>query len=95
MDTTEIYLHKKASQFIMGLIDFLKLDSVYLIGASSGASIALCLSTLRADLVKRAIVIGQKRLDFFVNSLLWIVPHGGHFCFPPYLDAKYESHFVK
>lgn len=58
MDTTKMFLHKKASQYIIGLIDFLKLDSIYLIGASSGGIITLYLATLRPDLVKRAVVIG-------------------------------------
>ncbi|MFI5407229.1 MAG: alpha/beta fold hydrolase [Nitrososphaerales archaeon] len=58
MDTTKVFLHQKATEYIIGLIDFLKLDSVYLIGASSGGPITLYLSTLRPDLVKRAVVIG-------------------------------------
>ncbi len=58
MDTTKVFLHKKATEYIIGLIDFLKLDSVYLIGASSGGPITLYLATLRPDLVKRAVVIG-------------------------------------
>ena len=58
MDTTKVFLHKRATEYIIGLIDFLKLDSIYLIGASGGGSITLYLATLRPDLVKRAIVIG-------------------------------------
>jgi pimeloyl-ACP methyl ester carboxylesterase len=174
MDTTKVYLHKKATEYIIGLIDFLKLDSVYLIGASGGGYITLYLATLRPDLVKRAVVIGgltyrpkqvreilagwskdpdateiarngkekaillHKQFTYFSqlygdpsftpdvlstiraktlivqgdndfapisnalemyqnipNSYLWIVPNGGHFCFPPYLDPKNESDFVK
>lgn len=57
MDTTKVFLHKRATEYIIGLIDFLKLDSVYLIGASSGGSITLQLAILRPDLVKRAVVI--------------------------------------
>ena len=176
MDTTKVFLHKKATEYIIGLIDFLKLDSIYLMGASSGGVITLYLATLRPDLVKRAIVIGgfiyrpkqvreivagwtkdpdaneitthgkkkaillHKQFTYFSqlygdpsftpdvlsaigartliihgdndqlaptisnalemyknipNSYLWIVPNGGHFCFPPYLDPKNESDFVK
>jgi pimeloyl-ACP methyl ester carboxylesterase len=174
MDTTKVYLHKKATEYIIGLIDFLKLDSVYLIGASGGGYITLYLAILRPDLVKRAVVIGgltyrpkqvreilagwskdpdateiarngkekaillHKQFTYFSqlygdpsftpdvlstiraktlivqgdndfapisnalemyqnipNSYLWIVPNGGHFCFPPYLDPKNESDFVK
>ena len=176
MDTTKAFLHKKATEYIIGLIDFLKLDSIYLIGASSGGPITLYLATLRPDLVKRAVVIGghlywpkqvreiivpgwskipnaaeiarhgkekaillhkqftyfsqlygdpsftpdvlsaiqaktliihgdndqlapvSNALEIFQNipkSYLWIVPNGGHFCFPPYLDPKNEIDFVK
>ncbi len=176
MDTTKVFLHKKATEYIIGLIDFLKLDSIYLMGASSGGVITLYLATLRPDLVKRAIVIGgfiyrpkqvreivagwnknpdaneiaahgkekamllHKQFTYFSqlygdpsftpdvlsaisaktliihgdndqlapttlnalemykyipNSNLWIVPNGGHFCFPPYLDPKNETDFIK
>lgn len=175
MDTTKVFLHKKATEYIIGLIDFLKLDSVYLMGVSSGGSITLYLATLRPDLVKRAVVIGghiyypkqqrefvaswsktpdansisrhgkekatllQKQFIYFPqfygdpaftpdilstiraktliihgdndqlapisnafgmfenipSSSLWIVPNGGHFPLPPYLDPKNESDFIK
>lgn len=175
MDTTREYLHKKATAYIIGLIDFLKLDSVYLIGASSGGTIALNVATLKPDLVKRMVVIGghlyypkqQRELvarwsrtpdstsvsrhgkekaillrkQFLYNSqlygdpsftpdvlstiraktliihgdndelapienalgmyenipnaFLWIVPNGGHFPFPPYIDPENEKDFVK
>jgi pimeloyl-ACP methyl ester carboxylesterase len=55
MDTTQVFLHKKATEYIIGLIDLLKLDSVNLMGASSGGSIVLHLATLRPELVKRAV----------------------------------------
>ena len=58
MDTTKMFLHKKVTEYIIGLIDFLKLDSFYVMGASSGGSIALYLATLRPDLIKRAVIIG-------------------------------------
>jgi pimeloyl-ACP methyl ester carboxylesterase len=58
MDTTKVFLHKEATEYIIGLINFLKLDSVYLMGASGGGSITLYLASLRPDLVKKAVVIG-------------------------------------
>ena len=67
MDTTKEFLHKKAAQYIIGLIDFLKLDSIYLMGVSSGAIITLYLATLRPDLVKRVVVIGG-HLYFFTHQ---------------------------
>jgi pimeloyl-ACP methyl ester carboxylesterase len=176
MDTTKVFLHKKATEYIIGLVDFLKLDSIYLMGASSGGVVSLYFATLRPDLVKRSIVLGgfiyrpkqvreivaawnknpdaneiathgkekaillHKQFTYFSqlfgdpsftpdilssivaktliihgdndrlaptilnalgmyqnipNSYLWIVPNSGHFCFPPYLDTKNESDFVK
>ena len=67
MDTANNYLHKKASEYIIGLIEFLKLDSIYLMGASSGGIITLYLATLRPDLVKKAIIIGG-HLYYFTHQ---------------------------
>lgn len=58
MDTTNVYLHKKAAEYILGLVDLLKLDSMNIMGASSGGFITLYIATLRPNLVKRLIVVG-------------------------------------
>jgi pimeloyl-ACP methyl ester carboxylesterase len=58
MDTTNIYLHQKAAEYIIGLMDHLKLDSVYLMGASSGGFTGLYIATVRPERVKRLIVMG-------------------------------------
>jgi pimeloyl-ACP methyl ester carboxylesterase len=58
MDTTRVYLHKRAATYLLGLIDHLKLDSAYLMGASSGGFISLYMATLRPDVVKRIIIVG-------------------------------------
>ncbi len=58
MDTTNIYLHKKAAEYIIGLIDFLKLDSVNMIGASSGGFVTLYVSTMKPKLTKHIVIIG-------------------------------------
>lgn len=58
MDTTNIYLHKKAADYIIGLIDLLKLDSVNMIGASSGGFVTLYVATMRPKLTKHIVVIG-------------------------------------
>jgi pimeloyl-ACP methyl ester carboxylesterase len=63
MDTTNVYLHKRASEYIIGLIDYLKFDSVNIIGASSGSFITLYIATLRPKLVKNIIVIGGQTLN--------------------------------
>jgi pimeloyl-ACP methyl ester carboxylesterase len=58
MDTTINYFHEKAAGYIIGLIKMLKLDSVYIMGASSGSFIGLYVSTMKPLLVKRLIVVG-------------------------------------
>jgi pimeloyl-ACP methyl ester carboxylesterase len=58
MDTTKVYLHKRAAEYILGLIHHLKLDSVYVMGASSGGFITMYMATLEPDVTKRIIVVG-------------------------------------
>ena len=60
MDTTKVYLHKRAAEYILGLIDHLNLDSVYVMGASSGGFITMYMATLRPELLKRIIVVGAQ-----------------------------------
>lgn len=57
MDTTRVYLHKRAAEYILGLIDHLKLDSVYVMGHSSGGFISTYMATLRPDVVTKIIVV--------------------------------------
>jgi pimeloyl-ACP methyl ester carboxylesterase len=58
MDTTDDYLHKKAAEYIIGLLDQLHIDSVNIMGISSGGFIAMYIATLRPQLAKKIIVIG-------------------------------------
>lgn len=58
MDTTKVYLHERAADYIIGLIDQLKLDSVYIMGASSGSFIAMYITTINPKLVKKLIIVG-------------------------------------
>jgi pimeloyl-ACP methyl ester carboxylesterase len=58
MDTTRVYLHKRAAGYILGLADYLKLDSMYVMGASSGGFITMYMATLRPDAIRRIIVVG-------------------------------------
>jgi pimeloyl-ACP methyl ester carboxylesterase len=58
MDTTRVYLHKQAATYMLGLIDHLKLDSVYIMGASSGGFITMYMATLRPEVAKRIIIVG-------------------------------------
>lgn len=58
MDTTKVYLHKEAAEYVIGLIDYLQLDSINVVGASSGGFITLYMARLRPDLIKKLVIIG-------------------------------------
>ncbi len=58
MDTTDVYLHKRAAEYIIGLLDALHIDSVNIMGASSGGFITLYIATIRPQLTKKVIVVG-------------------------------------
>ena len=58
MDTTDVYLHKRAAEYILGLFDKLQIDSAYVMGISSGGFITLYMATIRPQLTKKIIVIG-------------------------------------
>ena len=58
MDTTDVYLHKKAADYVIGLLDLLHIDSVHVLGASSGGFITLYIATLRPQLTKKIVVVG-------------------------------------
>ncbi len=73
IDTTEVYLHKKVAEYVLEFIDYLNLDSVNVIGASSGAFIALYMATMKPERTKRIVVIGgqiyysQQTRDIITN----------------------------
>jgi len=58
MDTTDVYLHKRAAEYIIGLLDELHFDSVNIMGISSGGFITLYIATLRPQLTKKIVIIG-------------------------------------
>src|SRR5688572_223319 len=58
MDTTDVYLHKRAAEYIIGLLDELHIDSVDIMGISSGGFITLYIATLRPQLAKKIVIIG-------------------------------------
>ena len=58
MDTTDFYLHKKAAEHIIGLLDQLRIDSTNIMGISSGGFITLYIATLRPELAKKIVIIG-------------------------------------
>lgn len=57
MDTTNVYMHKKAAEYILAALDAIHIDSVYVVGHSSGAFITLYLATLRPGFVKKIVVM--------------------------------------
>ncbi|HEX6849254.1 MAG TPA: alpha/beta hydrolase, partial [Chitinophagaceae bacterium] len=60
MDTTEVYLHKRAAEYIIGLLDRLQIDSINIMGISSGGFITTYIATIRPQLVKKMVVIGSQ-----------------------------------
>lgn len=58
MDTTDVYLHKKAAGYIIGLLEQLRIDSANIMGLSSGGLITLYISTMKPSLAKKIIIIG-------------------------------------
>lgn len=58
MDTTNVYLHKRAAEYIIGLLDVLHIDSLNIMGISSGGFITLYIATIKPQLAKKIVVIG-------------------------------------
>ncbi len=58
MDTTEVYLHKRAAEYILGLLNQLDIDSANVMGISSGGFITLYMTTMKPELTKKIVVIG-------------------------------------
>lgn len=58
MDSTDVYLHKRAAEYILGVLDKLQIDSANVMGISSGGFITLYMATIKPQLTKKIIVIG-------------------------------------
>jgi pimeloyl-ACP methyl ester carboxylesterase len=58
MDTTDVYLHKRAAEYIIGLLDQLHIDSINIMGISSGGFITMYIATMRPQLAKKIVIIG-------------------------------------
>jgi pimeloyl-ACP methyl ester carboxylesterase len=76
MDTTDIYLHKQAANLIITFINLLKLDTVNIIGFSSGAMIGLHIITLKPALVNKIILVSGQ-LSFSDSTRKFISALGG------------------
>jgi pimeloyl-ACP methyl ester carboxylesterase len=57
MDTTEIYLHKRAAEYIIDALNALHIDSVNVLGHSSGGFITLYMATIRPQMTKKIIIV--------------------------------------
>jgi len=76
MDTTDVYLHKQAASLIITFINLLKLDTVNIIGFSSGAMIGLYIITLKPALVNK-IVLVSGQVSFSDSTRKFISALGG------------------
>lgn len=76
MDTTDIYLHKQAAKIIITFIKLLKLDTVNIIGFSSGAMIGLHIITLNPELVNKIILVSGQ-ISFSDSTRKFISALGG------------------
>lgn len=86
MDTTHVYLHQRAAEYIIGLLDSLHIDSVNVLGASSGGFITLYIATLRPQLTKKIIVIGGQ--VYYSNTTRNVISSFGGFETNPMLEMK-------
>lgn len=76
MDSTSIYLHKQAAAHVVSFCEALKLDSLRIIGFSSGAFLTLSLAILKPALVQKVIVVAGQ-LYFSETTRKFITALGG------------------
>ena len=91
MDSSEVYSHKKAAEYILGLLHELKLDSAYVIGGSSGGMIALYMATIEPGLTRSLVVIaGQTYYSRQTRNLISSLGPGTEN--PTKLEASVKNH---
>jgi pimeloyl-ACP methyl ester carboxylesterase len=66
MDTTLVYSHQKAAGYIITLLEQLKLDSVYLMGHSTGAMVGMYIATSKPELIVRQVLMSGQ--TFFSDT---------------------------
>lgn len=91
MDTSLVYSHQKAAQYILGLLDHLRIDSGYVMGYSSGAMIGLYLATTRPQMMKKLILVSGQ-LYFSATTRQFITNQGPETANPERLDAVVKAH---
>jgi pimeloyl-ACP methyl ester carboxylesterase len=71
MDTTDVYSHKMATEYLIAFLDALHIDSVYVMGTSTGGVLCLYMATLKPELTKKIIVIaGQLYLSSSTRKII-------------------------
>jgi pimeloyl-ACP methyl ester carboxylesterase len=91
MDTTEVYSHKRAAEYIIAFLDELHIDSLYVIGTSSGAVTTLYMATLKPKLTKKIIVIAGQ-VYFSVSTRNIISSMGPGTEDPKRLEPSIQTH---
>jgi pimeloyl-ACP methyl ester carboxylesterase len=91
MDTTEVYLHKKAAEYILALLHELHIDSAYVMGGSSGGIITLYMATLEPALTKKIIVMAGQT-NFSEKTRNAITSFGPGIENPRQLEASIKTH---
>lgn len=71
MDSSNNYLHKKATEYIISFCEALKLDSLQVIGFSAGAVVTLHMATMNPSLAKKIIIVaGQLNFSDSTRSFI-------------------------
>lgn len=91
MDTTDFYSHKRAAEYILALLDELHIDSLYVMGASSGGIITLYIATLKPDLARKIIVISGQ-LYISTTTRNYIIAKGPGTEDPKRLEYMINTH---
>jgi pimeloyl-ACP methyl ester carboxylesterase len=91
MNSTDVYSHKEAAEFIIAFLDGLHIDSVYVMGASAGAVATLHMATLKPELTKKIIVIaGQVYLSSSTRNIISLMGPGTED--PKRLEPAIQTH---
>jgi len=91
MDTTEVYSHKRAAEYIIAFLDGLHIDSVYVMGTSTGGILSLYLASLKPELTKKIVVIAGQ-LYFSVSTRNIISSMGPGTEDPKRLEPSIQTH---
>ena len=91
MDTTDVYSHKMATEYLIAFLDALHIDSVYVMGTSTGGVLCLYMATLKPDLIKKIVVIAGQ-LYFSSSTRNIISSMGPGIEDPKRLNSSIQTH---